>query len=97
MTLARLRPRSVAVLGLLAIAPIGCAVEGGGYGGGYGYPGGYYEPYGYDYGGWGEGYRGGHGDHGGSHAYRPAPSSHGIPSIPSGSRGGGGAHGGRSR
>jgi hypothetical protein len=51
-----------------------CAVTGVGVEGDVGYVGGYYEPYGYDYGGWGVGYRVGpgrccdhrddHGDHG---------------------------------
>jgi hypothetical protein len=36
-----------------------CAVTGVGVEGGVGYDGGYYEPYGYDYGGWGVGYRAG--------------------------------------
>lgn len=35
----------------------GCAVTGVGVEGSVGYDGGYYEPYGYDYGGWGVGYR----------------------------------------
>lgn len=35
-----------------------CAVTGVGVEGSVGYAGGYYEPYGYDYGGWGVGYRG---------------------------------------
>jgi hypothetical protein len=34
-----------------------CAVTGVGVEGSVGYDGGYYEPYGYDYGGWGAGYR----------------------------------------
>ena len=34
-----------------------CAVTGVGVEGSVGYDGGYYEPYGYDYGGWGVGYR----------------------------------------
>src|SRR5471032_2591554 len=57
----------------------------------------YYEPFGFDYGGWGGGYRvgpyrgggrggerggGGHADH----AFRAAPSSRPVPSIPSGAR-----------
>jgi len=83
----------------------GCVVGGGGYddGGGY-YDGGadvsydadFYEPYGYDYGGWGPGYRVGPfrgGDHRpdrggarGAPAYRPAAPSRSMPSIPSHSR-----------
>jgi hypothetical protein len=91
------------VMGLLAILSYGCAVSGGG----YGYDGGgldYYEPYGVDYGGWGPGYRvapfrdGGQRSGGGGHAYRAAPASHAMPSIPSGSRsGGGGGRGGGGR
>lgn len=65
----------------------------------------YYEPYGADYGGWAPGYRvgpprgrrggpdhrgGGGGSRPSPHAYRPAPASHPMPSIPSGSRSGGG-------
>jgi hypothetical protein len=34
-----------------------CEVTGVGVEGSVGYDGGYYEPYGYDYGGWGAGYR----------------------------------------
>jgi hypothetical protein len=41
-------------LGLLLT---GCAVTGVGVESSVGYDGGYYEPYGYDYGGWGVGYR----------------------------------------
>lgn len=71
-----------------------CAVDGVGVDGavGVGYVGGYYEPYGYDYGGWGGGYRvgpGWGGDRRGGHAprsYRPAPASRPMPSIPRGSR-----------
>jgi hypothetical protein len=80
----------------------GCFFPGGGYGyddgGGIGAT--YYEPSGFDYGGWGHGYqvapfRGGdhHPTGGGSHtstrAYRSAPASHSMPSIPSHSRSGG--------
>jgi hypothetical protein len=109
-------PAAFAVIGLLAMAPAGCAVDGAGYSGGYsdgyGYGADYYEPYGYSYGGWGSGYyvgpyrTGGRRDdfdgrRSGAHAYRSAPASHGMPSIPSGRRGGGagGGHsgGGRSR
>ncbi len=84
---------------------------GYGYGNGYGYDGGgpdvgigidYYGGIGYDYGGWGGNYRvgpprgGRRGGDRGVHAYRPAPASHGMPSLPSGGRGGGGrgGHGG---
>jgi hypothetical protein len=69
-----------------------CEVTGVGVEGTMGYDAGYYEPYGYDYGGWGRGYRVGpgrggdrRGDHP-SHSYRAAPSSRPTPSIPSGSR-----------
>ena len=78
-----------------------CAVTGVGVEGGVGYAGGYYEPYGYDYGGWGAGYRVGPsrgGDHRDDHAgnrghvgrapaYRPAPAGRSAPSIPGRSRG----------
>jgi hypothetical protein len=96
------------VVGTLTVLSSGCAVVGGGYG--YGDGGGigaaYYEPYGVDYGGWGGGYqvapyRGGGRratGGGGQHAYRSAPASHAMPSIPSGSRSGGSRSGGsRSR
>jgi len=78
-----------------------CVATGYGYdgGGGYGYSADYYEPYGAVYGEWGPGYavgpyRDGGGRRGhayGGHAYRSAPASRSMPSIPSGSRGG---HGG---
>ena len=77
-----------------------------GYGNNVGIGVGYYAPFGGDYGGWGPGYnvapfRGG--DHRGGgfdrrggqspqHAFRSAPASHSMPSIPS--RGGGGGRGG---
>lgn len=92
------------VIGLFAILSSGCAVYGGGYGYdgsvGVGIGLDYYEPYGVEYGGWGPGYRVGpsrDGDHrpdrGGGplppHAYRSAPASHSMPSIPSRSRSGG--------
>jgi len=77
-----------------------CAVTGVGVDGsvGVGYDAGYYEPYGYEYGGWGGGYRVGpgrggdrHGDdrHGGGspRSYRPAPASRPTPSIPNHPRG----------
>jgi hypothetical protein len=84
-------------LGALALVLLhACAVGGVGVDGsvGVGYVGGYYEPYGYDYGGWGGGYRvgpGWGGDRRGGHSpgsYRPAPASRPTPSIPRGSRGG---------
>jgi hypothetical protein len=63
-----------------------------------GYVGGVYEPYGYDYGGWGRGYRvgpprDGRGAPGGSWRGGGARAGRGAPSIPSGGHGGGG-HGG---
>jgi hypothetical protein len=91
------------VIGLFSILSSGCAVTEGGYGYDDGMSIGigldYYEPYGVDYGGWGSGYRVGPirgGDHrpdrGGSrsppHAYKSAPASHSMPSIPSRSRAG---------
>jgi hypothetical protein len=86
---------------MLTVLLFGCFVPGGGYGydDGGGIGGAYYEPFGFDYGGWGPDYqvapyRGG--DHrpanGGGHAaraYRSAPASHSMPSIPSHSRSGG--------
>jgi len=86
----------------LLLAGLGaCAVEGGGYDGdvgvglGVGYVGDYYEPGGYDYGGWGPGYRVGPPrccGHGSGGRGRPAPS---IPShARSGGGHGGGGHGG---
>jgi hypothetical protein len=91
------RSRCVAIaLGAFALTLFNaCAVDGVGVDTtvGVGYVGGYYEPYGYDYGGWGGGYRVGpgrggdrRGDHP-SHSYRPAPASRPTPSIPHGSRG----------
>jgi hypothetical protein len=82
-------------LALFALLLSSCAVTGVGVEGtvGYGYDAGYYEPWGYDYGGWGHGYRvgpGRGGDRRGEHAsrpYRPAPESRPTPSIPHGSRG----------
>jgi len=80
-----------ALLGVMC----GCAVTGVGYDGpvGVGYVGGYYEPYGYEYGGWGGGYRvgperrGARGPGPSSHAYRAAPASRPTPSIPGRRRG----------
>jgi hypothetical protein len=74
-----------------------CAVTGVDGTVGVGYDAGYYEPGGYDYGGWGAGYRVGpgrggdrRGDRRGDHpqrSYRPAPAERRTPSIPSRSRG----------
>ncbi len=82
-----------------------CTVTPVGYGGsvGYGYDGDFYEPYGYDYGGWGRGYRvgpprGGHPGDGGrpgeGRPGGPGGGGRGAPSIPGGHGGGGGGHGG---
>ena len=103
MSAASLRwPAMALAVGLFAALPSGCVVPGDG---GYGMD--YYEPYGVDYGGWGSGYyvapygRGdphaGRGGGGGQHAYRAAPASHSMPSIPSGGRSGGGRGGGGHR
>src|SRR5208337_4200369 len=80
----------------------GCAFTVGGYGydDGGAIGAAYYEPYGVDYGGWGHDYhvapvrRGDNrptsgGGHVSAHAYRSAPASHSMPSIPSQSRSGG--------
>jgi hypothetical protein len=100
-----LRWSALAFVGLtLTVVLSGCILPGGG----YGYGGEYYEPYGVDYGGWGPDYRvapfrggdhhpGGEGGHGSAHAYRAAPASHSMPSIPSSSRSGGSRSGGGSR
>jgi hypothetical protein len=90
----------LACAGTLVLALLhACAVEGVGVDGsvGVGYDAGYYEPWGYDYGGWGGGYRvgpgrggepRGGGPRGGApHGYRPAPSSRPSPSIPARQRG----------
>ncbi len=87
---------------LLAIGACEVTGVGVGYGGEADYVGGFYEPYGYDYGGWGRGYRVGPprgGDHGrgpgprpgvgggGGHPYHAAPPGRSMPSIPSRPRG----------
>lgn len=92
MTLIR---KGLAAAGLSALALTivsSCAVTGVGATVGVGYDAGYYEPWGYDYGGWGNGYRvgpGRRGDPRGGHprSYRPAPSSRPMPSIPNRPRG----------
>ena len=95
------------VVGTLTILSAGCILSDGGYGyDGGGYGASYYEqPYGADYGGWGPGYhvapfRGGDhlrtdgGGRASGHAYRSAPASRSMPSLPAHSRsvGGGGGH-----
>ena len=57
----------------------------------------FFEPLGFDYGGWGPGYRVGpmrggepRGGDGRAHSYRPAAPSRSTPSIPGGGRGSGG-------
>jgi hypothetical protein len=90
----------VICLGAALLMLASCEVTGVGVEGGVGYDGGYYEPYGYDYGGWGLGYRVGPSrccDHRDGHdidrgrggrapAYRPAPAGRSAPSIPGRSR-----------
>jgi hypothetical protein len=83
----------VGTVGLIALLTLaGCVV--GGYGGdaGVGYVGGVYEPGGYEYGGWGPGYRVGP-PRGGARVAR----GRAAPSIPHGARGGGHGGGGRGR
>lgn len=96
------------VVGTLMVFSAGCVLSPGGYGydDGVGYGAGYYEPYGVEYGGWGPGYqvapyRGGDhrpiggGGHESTHAYRSAPASRSVPSLPAhsgGGRGGGERH-----
>jgi hypothetical protein len=92
------------VLALLLLGSLSsCAYPDFGYGGAvvvgdddddFGYPGDYFEPYGYEYGGWGGGYRVGPPMGGDrrrmerpSRPYRSAPPSHRMPSIPSRPRG----------
>ena len=89
------------VLLTLTVLLSGCVIGGGGYGydGDASYGATYYEPSGAYYGGWGHDYqvapfRGGDhrpasgGGHASAHAYRSAPASHSMPSIPSHSRSG---------
>jgi hypothetical protein len=86
----------------LTVLLSGCFFPGGGYGydDGGGIGAAYYGPPGYDYGGWGHGYqvapfrRGDHrtisgGGRSSARAYKSAPASHSMPSIPSRSRSGG--------
>jgi hypothetical protein len=88
------------VLGLFTVLSSGCVVPGDGYGynGDVGVGVDYYEPYGAFYGGWGPGYYVGpyrDGNYrpyrGGGptpHAYRSAPESRSMPSIPARRRSG---------
>jgi hypothetical protein len=101
----------VLAIGLLTFTESACTVVGDGFAGngnvGVGLD--YYEPLGFDFGGWGPGYGigpyhdGSHrfesrGSGSAGHAYRSAPSSRAIPSIPSQGRlGGGRASGGKRR
>jgi hypothetical protein len=85
---------------ILTVLLSGCFFPGGGYYDGEDIGPGYYEPYGVVYGGWGPDYhvapfRGGEhqrptsgGGHTPTRAYRSAPASHSMPSIPSKSRSG---------
>jgi hypothetical protein len=93
------------VIGLFTALSSGCVVPGDGYDARVGIGLDYYEPFGAVYGGWGPGYNvgpyrdGGHGPdrRGGNsppHAYRSAPASHSMPSIPSRSRSDGSRSGG---
>jgi len=82
-------------LGIFAAVMLsGCVAAGyddGNVGVGVGYVGGFYEPWGYDYGGWGGGYRVGPPRyHGGAGVGGAGHGGRGAPSIPSGPRGGGG-------
>ena len=90
------------VLLTLTVLLSGCVIGGGGYGydGDASYGATYYEPSGAYYGGWGHDYqvapfRGGDhrptggGGHASAHAYRSAPASHSMPSMPSRARSGG--------
>lgn len=98
--------RSLRGLMVASFAAVAACVAAGGYdrGASVGYGVDFYEPYGYDYGGWGPGYRvgpprresdrGGRGEargrdegHAAPHpAYRPAPPSRSMPSLPTHSR-----------
>jgi hypothetical protein len=81
-----------AAIALSACVAAGYSDGGTGVDVGVGYAGGFYEPWGYDYGGWGGGYRVGPprgGDHFGGARGRPG---RGAPSIPRGPRGGASGH-----
>jgi hypothetical protein len=94
-----LRLLAASALGIVLLTFLSaCVVPGGGYEGSVGVYGvSYYEPAGHEYGGWAPGYhvgppRGGdpHPDRGrdqaSARAYRPAPASRPVPSIPTRSR-----------
>ena len=98
----------ILMVGPLTLLTSNCVVSDGGYGydGAGGIGANYYEPYGASYGGWSPGYRvgpvrdGRQFDHRGGarssgHAYRAAPASRPIPSIPAQPRSGGGRSHGR--
>lgn len=102
MKILLLRRSAIAfAIGLFTALLPGCVVTGDGYGyaGNVGIGVDYYEPFGAVYGGWEPGYRVGPARAGGyrpdrggnasSHAYRAAPASRPMPSIPSRSRSGG--------
>jgi hypothetical protein len=87
---------------MLPVLLSGCFFPGGGYGydDGGGFGANYYEPAGGSYGGWGHSYqvapfRGGDhrpvggGGHASGRAYKSAPASRSVPSLPSHSRSGG--------
>jgi len=88
-------------VGMLTVLSAGCVLSGGvGYDDGGVVGAAYYEPAGVVYGGWGPGYRvapyrgdghrtTGEGGRAPVHAYRPAPASRTMPSLPSHSRSGG--------
>lgn len=92
------RTKQVCGMLLLALLCNGCVVPGDRYNSGrisYGVD--FYEPYGQDYGGWGPGYMVGPPRNGdrhfttrhfspSPHAYRPAPLSRPLPSLPTHSR-----------
>jgi hypothetical protein len=86
----RLRAAASILIGTLLLG--GCVAAGYSDGEvGVGYVGGFYEPYGYEYGGWGRGYRVGPPHyHGGGGGGGFVGGARGAPSIPHGARGGGG-------
>jgi hypothetical protein len=87
MTILIQRSRMMALGSLMLAVAYGCVVGGGYDGGGDVGVVGYYEPGGYEYGGWGSGYRVGPARGGerrpeqGGHTYRPAAPSRSTPPI----------------